>query len=99
MNELIHYCRRKTGDNSRFAKAWFSHFYDSEVLNSSFVHLVKYSAKTPRLNAKPETVTPPFQTTTQQENITNFTDLHLSDPPQKKSSSAIPPQPHSIRIR
>ena len=73
--------------------------YDSEVLNSSFVHLVKYSAKTPRLNAKPETVTPPFQTTTQQENITNFTDLHLSDPPQKKSSSAIPPQPHSIRIR
>ena len=35
--------------NSRFAKAGVSCFYDSEVLNSSFVHLMKYSAENPRL--------------------------------------------------
>lgn len=35
--------------NSRFAKAGFSCFYESEVLNSSFVHLMKFSAKNPRL--------------------------------------------------
>jgi len=35
--------------NSRFAKAGVSCFYDSEVLNSSFVHLIKFSAKNPRL--------------------------------------------------
>ena len=35
--------------NSRFAKAGLSCFYDSEVLNSSFVHLMKFSAKNPRL--------------------------------------------------
>jgi hypothetical protein len=35
--------------NSRFAKAGVSCFYDSEVLNSSFVHLMKFSAKKPRL--------------------------------------------------
>lgn len=35
--------------NSRFAKAGVSYFYDSEVLNSSFVHLMKFSAKNPRL--------------------------------------------------
>jgi hypothetical protein len=35
--------------NSRFAKAGVSCFYDSEVLNSSFVHLMKFSAKNPRL--------------------------------------------------
>jgi len=40
---------RSTGHNSRFAKAGFSYFYDSEVLNSSFVHLMKFSAKNPRL--------------------------------------------------
>jgi hypothetical protein len=40
---------RKTGYNSRFAKAGVSCFYDSEVLNSSFVHLMKFSAKNPRL--------------------------------------------------
>ena len=33
--------------NSRFAKARVSCFYDSEVLNSSFVHLIKFSAKIP----------------------------------------------------
>jgi len=35
--------------NSRFAKAGVSCFYDSEVLSSSFVHLIKFSAKNPRL--------------------------------------------------
>lgn len=38
----------RTG-NSRFAKAGVSCFYDSEVLNSSFVHLMKFSAENPRL--------------------------------------------------
>ncbi len=36
-------------DNSRFAKAGVSCSYESEVLNSSFVHLMKFSAKNPRL--------------------------------------------------
>ena len=45
MDELI----RKTSANSRFAKAGVSCFYDSEVLNSSFVHLIKFSAENPRL--------------------------------------------------
>jgi hypothetical protein len=35
--------------NSRFAKAGVSCFYDSEVLNLSFVHLMKFSAENPRL--------------------------------------------------
>jgi hypothetical protein len=41
--------KRITTANSRFAKAGVSYFYDSEVLNSSFVHLMKFSAKNPRL--------------------------------------------------
>jgi hypothetical protein len=40
---------RSTATNSRFAKAGVSCFYDSEVLNSNFVHLMKFSAKNPRL--------------------------------------------------
>ena len=40
---------RKAAHNSRFAKAGVSCFYDSEVLNSSFVHLIKFSAINPRL--------------------------------------------------
>ena len=40
---------RTTGYNSRFAKAGVSCFYDSEVLNSSFVPLMKFSAENPRL--------------------------------------------------
>jgi len=40
---------RKAATNSRFAKAGSSCFYDSEVLNSSFVLLMKFSAKNPRL--------------------------------------------------
>ena len=35
--------------NSRFAKAGVSCFYDNEVLNSSLVHLMKFSAENPRL--------------------------------------------------
>ena len=35
--------------NGRFAKAGVSCFYDSEVLYSSFVHLIKFSAENPRL--------------------------------------------------
>ena len=35
--------------NSRFAKAGVSCIYDSEVLNPSFVHLMKFSAIKPRL--------------------------------------------------
>ncbi len=35
--------------NSRFAKAGVSCFYESEVLNSSFVHLMKFNAEKPRL--------------------------------------------------
>ncbi len=33
--------------NSRFAKAGVSCFYDNEVLNSSFVHLMNFCAKNP----------------------------------------------------
>jgi len=40
---------RKTPYNSRFAKAGVLCFYESEVLNSSFVHLMKFSAENPRL--------------------------------------------------
>ncbi len=40
---------RKTTANSRFAKSGASCFYESEVLNSSFVHLMKFSAKNSRL--------------------------------------------------
>ena len=40
---------KTTGYNSRFAKAGVSCFYVSEVLNSSIVHLMKFSAKNPRL--------------------------------------------------
>ncbi len=47
---------RNTAGNSRFAKAGFSCFYESEVLNSSFLHLKKFSAENPRPNAKPENV-------------------------------------------
>lgn len=40
---------RNTAHNSRFAKAGVSCFNDSVVLNSSFVHLMKFSAEKPRL--------------------------------------------------
>ena len=35
--------------NSRFAKAGVSCYYEREVLNSSFVHLMKFGAENPRL--------------------------------------------------
>jgi hypothetical protein len=35
--------------NSRFAKAGGWCFYESEVINSSFLHLMKFSAENPRL--------------------------------------------------
>ena len=55
---------RKTGANSRFAKAGGSCFYDSEVLNSSFVHLMKFSAKNPRLRKAAKRYLQEFQNTT-----------------------------------
>lgn len=42
--------RKITAANSRFAKAAVSCFYDSEVLISSFVPLMKFSAENPRLH-------------------------------------------------
>ena len=39
----------KTVHNSRFAKAGVLCFYESEVLSSSLVHLITFSAKNPRL--------------------------------------------------
>ena len=47
MEEILTTNRAAT--NSRFAKAGVLCFYDSEVLHSSFVHLMKFSAKNPRL--------------------------------------------------
>ena len=41
--------KKSTSANSRFAKAGGSSLYDSVVLNSSFVHLMKFSAENPRL--------------------------------------------------
>lgn len=46
--------KRTTGYNSRFAKAGGVCFYDSEVQNSSFVHLMKFSAENPRLRKAAE---------------------------------------------
>ena len=40
---------KKPAGNIGFAKAGVSCFYDSEALNSSFVHLIKFGAKNPRL--------------------------------------------------
>jgi len=40
---------RTPAGNSRIAKAGVSYFYDSEVLNSNFMHLMKLSAENPRL--------------------------------------------------
>jgi hypothetical protein len=43
------YCRIALSANSCFAKAGVSCFYESELLNSSFEHLMKFSAKNPHL--------------------------------------------------
>ena len=49
--------------NSRFAKSGVSCFYDSGVMNSSFVHLMKFTAENPAF-AKLQTVTSYFKITT-----------------------------------
>jgi hypothetical protein len=49
--------------NSRFAKAGVWCFYGSEVLNSSFVHLMKFSAKNPRLRKAANRYLQPYDTT------------------------------------
>ena len=49
MDRNMDLTNRKTTANSRFAKAGVSCFYESEVLNSSFEHLMKFSAENPRL--------------------------------------------------
>lgn len=46
----------KTVHNSRFAKAGVLCFYESEVLNSSLVHLITFSAKNPHHSPSPETL-------------------------------------------
>jgi hypothetical protein len=47
---MLNYSIEKSpAHNSRFAKAGVSCFIDSEVINSSFVHLMKLSAENPRL--------------------------------------------------
>ena len=53
----------KTVHNSRFAKAGILCFYESEVLNSSLVHLITFSAKNPRLRTAPKRYTTPLNAT------------------------------------
>jgi hypothetical protein len=55
LKSLNHIDERRTADNSRFAKAGVLCFDDSEVLNSCFVHLMRFSAENTRLRkaAKP----------------------------------------------
>ena len=45
---------KTTATNSRFAKAGVSCFYDSEVLNLSFVHLMKFSAENRQPSPSPK---------------------------------------------
>jgi hypothetical protein len=47
--ELLNFLKIKSSANIIFAKAGVLCFYESEVLNSNFVHLMKFSAKNPRL--------------------------------------------------
>ena len=44
----------KPATNSRFAKAGVSWFYDSEVLISNIVFILKFSARFPRLRKAPK---------------------------------------------
>lgn len=48
---------RRASVNSGFAKAGVACFYESEVLNSSFVHLIKFRAENPRLRQARERCT------------------------------------------
>jgi len=52
--------KKQRRHNSRFAKAGVSCCYDSEVLNSSFVHLMKFSAKNPRLRKAAKRYVQPY---------------------------------------
>jgi len=52
---------KTTATNSRFAKAGVSCFYDSEVLNLSFVHLMKFSAENPRLRKAEKRYVQPYK--------------------------------------
>jgi len=54
IDEQTNLDRKARTANSRFAKAGVSCFYESEVLNSSFVHLLKFSAENPRLRKAAE---------------------------------------------
>ena len=58
---------RMPATNSRFAKAGVSCFYDSEVLNSSFVHLMKFSAENPSLRKAPKRYVIPLSYTKRKE--------------------------------
>lgn len=53
---------RSPAHNSRFAKAGASCFYESEVQNSSFVHLLKFGAKNPRLRKAAKRYGQPWKT-------------------------------------
>jgi hypothetical protein len=57
---------KTTTANSRFAKAGVWCFYDSKVLNSSFVHLIKISAENPRLRQAQKRYQQAKETTVQQ---------------------------------
>jgi len=52
--------RIRAAANSRFAKAGVLCFYDSEVQNSNFMHLMKFSAEKPRLRKAAKRYTPLF---------------------------------------
>jgi hypothetical protein len=56
----MNYIRLELTANSRFAKAGVSCFYDSKVLNSGFVHLLKFNAKKPRLRKAAKRCTQPI---------------------------------------
>jgi hypothetical protein len=58
--------KRTPATNSRFAKAGVSCFYDNEVLNPSFVHLMKFSAKNPRLRKAAKRYLQPYDRTHKQ---------------------------------
>lgn len=51
MGYLTH-INRSPAHNSRFVKAGVSCFYDSEVVNSSFMHLMKFRAEKPHLRQR-----------------------------------------------
>jgi hypothetical protein len=68
---------RKTSHNNRFAKAGVSYFYDSEVLNSSFVHLMKFSAEKPRLRKAAKRYVPFYQDTQNRQPATKLKEYLL----------------------